>query len=168
MKGVQFQSLVGDLGSHRLHGQKKTKHKNRSNIVTNSIKTKNIPHQKNIKKKQQTKTTLCFQCRGHKFNPCSRNDDPMCCLAETKQTKNRFNSSRGEEVCNLKLGKQYLTKPWNNKYFMQCFPKPPHSIFSNFISLCNYKLQPYVRLLWKMFIRNFRQFLFGGGSFTHS
>ena len=46
MQGVQIPFLVGKLRSHMPQGQKT---KNRSNIVTNSIKTfKNGPHKKNI------------------------------------------------------------------------------------------------------------------------
>ncbi|XP_065760899.1 uncharacterized protein [Muntiacus reevesi] len=35
--------------------------------------------------------------RGHKFNPCSRKEDPMCCLAETKQTNKKTGSIAAEE-----------------------------------------------------------------------
>ena len=28
--------------------------------------------------------TLCFQCRGHRFDPCSGNLDPKCCMAWSK------------------------------------------------------------------------------------
>ena len=54
MLGVWVQSLVKELKSHILHGQK-TKILNRSNIVTNSIKTLKMIH---IKKKKKDKATL--------------------------------------------------------------------------------------------------------------
>ena len=47
--GVQVRSLVWELRSYMPHGQK-TKAENRSNIVTNSIKSFKMVHiQKNIK-----------------------------------------------------------------------------------------------------------------------
>ena len=55
-QGVRVWSLVGELRSHMLCGQKPKKHFlkiHRSNNVTNSIKTlKNSAHQKNLKKKK--------------------------------------------------------------------------------------------------------------------
>ena len=51
MLGVWVQSLVKELKSHILHGQK-TKILNRSNIVTNSIKTLKMIHIKKKKKRQ--------------------------------------------------------------------------------------------------------------------
>ena len=45
VQGVQVQSLVGELRSHMPQGQK-TKTQNRSNIVTNLIKTLKMVHVK--------------------------------------------------------------------------------------------------------------------------
>ena len=53
VQGVQVQSLVRELRFHIPRGHK-TKAQNRSNIVTNSIKTKNDPHQKKIFKKSRS------------------------------------------------------------------------------------------------------------------
>ena len=47
VQGVQVQSLVGELRSHMPQGQK-TKTSNRSNIVTNPIKTLKMVHDKKI------------------------------------------------------------------------------------------------------------------------
>ena len=47
VQGVQVQSLVGELRSHMPQGQK-TKTSNRSNIVTNPIKTLKMVHVKKI------------------------------------------------------------------------------------------------------------------------
>jgi len=47
MQRVQVQSLVGDLRSHMLRGQK---NQNRNNAVTNSIKTKKKKKKVHIKK----------------------------------------------------------------------------------------------------------------------
>lgn len=44
------QSLAMELRSHISHDQKNPKTKNKSNIVKNSLKTKNDPHQKILKK----------------------------------------------------------------------------------------------------------------------
>ena len=31
--------------------------------------------------------SLCFQCRGHRFNPWLRNSDPTCCVVQQKKKK---------------------------------------------------------------------------------
>ena len=38
--------------------------------------------------------TLCFQCRGHGFNPWSGNWDPLCCTVRPKNKKELVVSSR--------------------------------------------------------------------------
>ena len=56
--GVQVRSLVWELRSYMPHGQK-TKAENRSNIVTNSIKTSKMAHiQKKIKCNSNSKIFL--------------------------------------------------------------------------------------------------------------
>ena len=50
MQGVQVWSLVRELRPHMTRGQKDQKRKNRSSIVTNSIKTSKLAH---LQKKQQ-------------------------------------------------------------------------------------------------------------------
>ena len=60
--GVQVQLLVGELGPHMLWGQK-AKTYNRSNVVTNSIKTlKNNPLQKNLSRKKLQKENYREVC----------------------------------------------------------------------------------------------------------
>ena len=56
VQGEQVQSLVGELRSHMPQGQK-TKTQNRSNIVTNLIKTLKMVHVKKkfLKKKLEQK-----------------------------------------------------------------------------------------------------------------
>ena len=49
-------------------GGQKTKTLNRNNIITNPTKTKNDPHQKNLKKKKN-ETTLRTLRAFAKFNP---------------------------------------------------------------------------------------------------
>ena len=50
--------------------------------------------------KQKTKTgtflvikTLCFQYRGHRFNPWLRNCDPTCCVVWAKKKKRYKNET---------------------------------------------------------------------------
>ena len=59
MQGVQVRSLVGELRSHVPLGQE-IETENRSNIVTNSIKTLKMIHikKKNLKKKKKRKLRL--------------------------------------------------------------------------------------------------------------
>ena len=57
MQGVQVPSLVRHLRSHMPHSQK-TKTQNRSNIVTNSIKTLKMVHIKKILKKKRITSPL--------------------------------------------------------------------------------------------------------------
>ena len=52
MQGMWVWSLVGELRSHLLHGQNK-KTWNRSNVVTNSIKTLTTVHIQNLKTTKQ-------------------------------------------------------------------------------------------------------------------
>ena len=52
MQGVRFRSLVRELKSHMPQGQN-TKTQNRSNVVTNSIKTLKMVHIKKLLKKKK-------------------------------------------------------------------------------------------------------------------
>ena len=59
MQGVRVRSLVGELRSRILWGQK-VKTQSRSNIVTSSIKTLKMVHIKKILKKKDQRLTLCL------------------------------------------------------------------------------------------------------------
>ena len=39
-------------------------------------------------------TTPCFQCTGHRFNPCLGNKDPVCCAAWLKTHTHTQNQER--------------------------------------------------------------------------
>ena len=46
-----------------------------------NVKGRNFPGGPVIK-------TLCFQCRGRRFDPRSENEDPTCCAAQPKKMLN--------------------------------------------------------------------------------
>ena len=58
IEGVSVLSVVGELGSYMSPGQK-TETQNRSNLVTNSVKTSKLVHIKlSLKKKKKTRQEL--------------------------------------------------------------------------------------------------------------
>ena len=61
MQGVQVQSLVDELRSHIPHGPKIPNVKNRSNVVTHSIKTLKIVHIKKFLKKKKNTNSLMIK-----------------------------------------------------------------------------------------------------------
>ena len=73
MQGVQVWSLVGVLRSH-IPGGKKTKTYNRSNIVTNSIKTLKMVHIKKKKKSYISNSTTLGQGPGSSSRDTSSRD----------------------------------------------------------------------------------------------
>ena len=75
---------------------KKPKHKNRSNIVTNSIKTKNIPHQKNIKKKNNKTKQLCASNAGG-TSSIPVPEMTILCVAWQRPNKQKTGSIAAEE-----------------------------------------------------------------------
>ena len=66
---------------------------------------------KNLKKKTHNNSMLPMQGAQVQSLFQKRRSHVLLDRDQTNKQKNSFNSSRGEEACNLKLGKQYLSKP---------------------------------------------------------
>ena len=57
--------------------------------------------------------TLSFQCKGHRLNPWSSNQDPTCCMAQSKYLKKKKKGNERIEI-NPEKGKtkqNFVAKP---------------------------------------------------------